>query len=510
MLSLNQDRARMAHLSGDGPSARPTSTDQTEARTTPTAEPVARPIAKFISGSIPRHVITMTATASIGLVAIFLVDALNLFYISLLGVSQLAAAIGFGSTILFFTTSISIGFTIAAGALVARTLGRGDRIAAAQIGGASIVFSTLAGIVTTLALYPFTRPLLVMIGATGETLELAYGFMQIVIPSTTLMMVGMAASGILRGVGDAKRAMFVTLASGIVSAIFDPILILWLDWGLNGAAISTVLSRLALLMVGLHGAGRIHKLIVLPNMKRLMAAAKPFFLIGIPAVLTQIATPVGNVFVMIEMARFGDEAVAGFAIVGRLMPVAFGVIFALPGAVGPIIGQNFGAQNFTRVQQTLRDSLWFTILYVLVVWALLAIFRNQIASLFGAEGEARDVVIFFCLFAAGSFLFNGILFVANSVFNNLGYASYATIFNWGRSTLGIIPFVWLGAKYFGPLGVVGGWGLGAVGFGLIAMIYATRIVNRHTQLPPDLEEDIIKNPPPAANSPYSSGKAATL
>lgn len=92
--------------------------------------------AKFTTGSTLRHVIVMTATGSIGLIAIFLVDALNLFYISLLGVQELAAAIGFSATLLFFTVSVAIGMTIACGALVSRCLGRGNREEAARMGGA--------------------------------------------------------------------------------------------------------------------------------------------------------------------------------------------------------------------------------------------------------------------------------------------------------------------------------------------------------------------------------------
>ena len=70
--------------------------------------------AKFVTGSTMRHVIVMTATGSIGLIAVFVVDALNLFYISLLGQQELAAAIGYAGTLLFFSTSIAIGLSIAA------------------------------------------------------------------------------------------------------------------------------------------------------------------------------------------------------------------------------------------------------------------------------------------------------------------------------------------------------------------------------------------------------------
>jgi putative MATE family efflux protein len=473
-----------------------------------TQAPAAAP-AKFTTGSTMRHVVVMTGTGSVGLIAIFIVDALNLFYISLLGIEELAAAIGFASTLLFFTLSISIGFTIACGALVARCLGRGQREEARRMGGASMVFMGVATLVMTLAALPFLRPLLSLLGATGATLELSTRFLQIVLPSFPIMALGMCTTGILRGVGDARRAMYVTLGSGIAAAILDPILIFGFDLGLDGAAISTVLTRFVMLAIGLHGVHVVHRLIKLPDLSGLREAVRPFFAIGVPAMLTQVATPVGNAYVTIEMAAFGDQAVAGWAIIGRLVPVAFGVIFALSGAVGPILGQNYGARKFERLTTTMRDSLLFTIVYVLAVWGLLAIFANPIASAFGADGIARELIVFFCHFAAGSFLFNGAIFVSSAAFNNLGYPTYSTVFNWGRSTLGVIPFVWIGAHYWGAIGVIAGWGLGAVVFGVVSMFVCFRVVNAIAREPQHQDEPVPALPP-AAQSPFSTGKASTL
>ena len=464
--------------------------------------------AKFVTGSTMRHVAVMTATGSIGLIAIFLVDALNLFYISLLGVQELAAAIGFAGTLMFFTVSVSIGFTIAASALVSRALGRGDRAEAARMGGASMLFMGLTMIVVVAAIWPFLDLLVGLLGATGETRRLATRFLQIVIPSVPLMALGMCATGIMRGAGDARRSMYATLASGVAAAFLDPLFIFGFGLGLDGAAIATVLSRCVLLLVGLHGAHVVHRLVALPEPRKLAMAARPFFVIGIPAMLTQIATPVGNAYVTVEMARFGDDAVAGWAIIGRLIPVVFGVIFALSGAIGPILGQNYGARVYDRLTMALRDALIFVTIYCLSAWLVLAIFSGPIAALFGATGEARELVVFFCLFAAGSFLFNGALFVANAAFNNLGFPTLSTVFNWGRSTLGVIPFVWAGAQLYGAKGVIAGWGLGAILFGIAAVIVAFKVVRGIAERPP-VDPD-RPAPPPAANSPFSTSKAATL
>lgn len=471
-----------------------------------------QPQAVFTSGSTMRHVLTMTATASVGLMAIFVVDMLNLFYISLLGVQELAAAVGFASTLMFFTLSIAIGLTIPCAALVGRCLGRGDRSEAAEMGGASMVFMGLVTAASTLAIWPFLGPLLHLLGARGETLELAQRFLNIVVPSTPIMALGMCTTGILRGAGDARRAMYVTLSAGVAAAIFDPLLIFGLDLGLDGAAISTVLSRVTMLLVGWHGSKVVHGLLRLPNKARLATAMRPFFQIGIPSVLTQLAAPIGNAYVTGALARFGDDAVAGMAVVGRLVPVAFVALFALSGAIGPILSQNLGARRFDRLQSTLRDAFIFNAVYSLIVWALMAVFAHQIADLFGASNMARELIIFFCYFVAGSYLFTGAVFVASAVFNNLGFPSYSTVLNWARATLGVIPFVSIGATYYGAKGALAGSALGAVVFGFIAFVMCYRVAGKVVAkgaAEVDLSE-VLPSPPPSAQSPFSTGKAATL
>jgi Na+-driven multidrug efflux pump len=477
---------------------------------------VASNQAKFVTGSTMRHVAVMTATGSVGLVAIFFVDALNLFYISMLGIQELAAAIGFASTLLFFTVSISIGFTIAASALVSRALGRGDRAEAARMGGASMLFIGSATTAVAVLSWPFLDTLVGLLGATGETRALLATRFHADRHSVARRIMAhrhVRTTGILRGVGDARRAMYVTLAGGIAAAaVLDPLFIFGFGLRsrrrghLDGAvAPRPARNRSSMARMYVHGL-----IVAARRARRSAAVARPFMAIGIPGVLTQVATPVGNAYVTYEMSRFGDEAVAGWAIVGRVIPLAFGVIFALSGSVGPILGQNYGARRYDRLNQVMRDSLIFVTVYCLAAWLVLALLSSQIAGLFGAVGEARELIIFFCLFAAGSFLFNGALFVANAAFNNLGFATLSTLFNWGRSTLGVIPFVWIGAHYYGAKGVVAGWGLGAIVFGIVSLVVAFRVVRNIGVNPPPEFDPNAPPPPPAAQSPFSTGKAATL
>ncbi len=462
--------------------------------------------AVFTQGSIMRHVLTMSATGAIGLVSVFLVDVINLFYISLLGQQELAAAIGYASTIVFFTISVSIGFTIAATAITARAIGAGDEAAAKRKAATSLVYMVVLSILIVMITIPLLPVLLDVLGAKGETKEISLTFMQISIPSFPILGLGMCMSGLLRAKGDAKRAMYVTLSVGGAALILDPFFIFGLDLGINGAAIAIIFVRIFMLCVGLYYAVYVHNLIGVPKLSSLKNNLKPFMIIGIPAVLTQIATPIGNAYVTASIAEFGDDAVAGWAIVGRLMPLAFAAVFSLSGAVGPILSQNYGAQNFARVTKTMWDSLLFSLLYCLVIWIILALGWPFITQAFSAEADAEKLIRFFCLFVAGSFIFNGALFVANAAFNNLGFPIYSTVFNWGRATLGIIPFVWVG-KAWGPEGVLAGWGLGGIVFGILSVIVCFRELKKLPEKARIEEEQLTTIP--SANSPFTSGRGAS-
>ena len=424
---------------------------------------------KFVTGSTLKHVLNMTSAGSIGLIAIFAVDLLNLFYISLLGQKELAAAVGYAGTLLFFVLSLGIGLSIAVSALTSRALGRGEREHAKRLAGASLLWMVASMTLCAVLAYPFLDPLLRLLGATGVTADMALRVSRIVLPSAPILGAGMCLGALLRALGDGRRSMYVTLGAGAATALLDPLLIFGFGWGLDGAAIGTVLARFVMLGIGLYGVIRVHKLFAWPDMATLKETFKPFFAIGLPSVLTQVATPVGNAFVTAAIAPFGDSAVAGWAVVVRIIPVAFAVLFALSASVGPIIGQNLGAGRYDRLQSTLRDSLKLVVVYVLTVWLLLALCSSLIADVFGATGQGREVIVFFCVFVAGSYVFNGAVFVANAAFNNLGFVLYSTALNWGRATMGVVPFIWAGAQYGGLKGVLAGYGLGVVLFGVLGV-----------------------------------------
>lgn len=438
--------------------------------------------AKFLSGDLMRHVVTMSAAGSVGLMAFFLVDLADLYFISLLGEAELAAAVGYASAILFFTTAISIGLAISMGALVARSLGAGDRERAREYGTTVLAFALALAIPVTALVWVFLPELVALVGAKGRTAALAVDYLSIVIPSLPAMFCLMAGGAILRAHGDARRAMVATIVTAAVNAALDPVLIFGFGpipaLGLDGAALASVCGRIAGALASFLPIIRRYGGFAPLRLETLRADLPAISRLAFPAMLTNVATPIGAAYVTRAMSEFGDSAVAGMAIVGRLSPVAFGLVFALSGAIGPIVGQNVGARDFDRVRGALTCAVKFLGAYVLAASAILFLGRNLIADAFGAQDEARELVLLFCGPLALAFFFNGVLFIANASFNNLERPLISTWMNWGRHTVGTIPPAMAGGALLGAPGVLIGQALGGLVFAGIAIWRAYRLVDQ--------------------------------
>lgn len=434
--------------------------------------------AKFVEGSLMRHIIVMSLSSSAGLMAIFIVDLVNILYISWLDDPVATAAVGYGSAFLFFTTSLGIGLSIAVSALVARALGQGDIWRAKRLAFNGIVLGGLIGIIITAVLLFTLRPAVHMLGADGETARQTQIFLKIVMLGQPFLIIGIIGAAVLRAHGDARRAMMVTVWGAVVLAIADPILIFGFGLDLIGAALAGICTRAAIAFFGLWPVWKHYGGFAPSTRAEMVEDARHLSKIAGPAILTQVATPMGQAIVTRLIAPYGEAAVAGMAITGRLTPVAMGVIFALSGAIGPIIGQNAGAGRHDRVRSAFYKAILFMLIVVLIVTALLFVSRAPLADLFRAEGMTRDLIYLFCGPLSLLFFFNGLVFISNAVCNNLGAPFQSTLVNWGRNVIGTLPFaLWMGGIWGAP-GVLIGQAVGGIVFGFIGYWLALHYITK--------------------------------
>lgn len=440
----------------------------------PTRPPV--PPSRFVMGSIARHILIMTGTGAVGLMAIFVSDFFTVLFLGQLKDQQVLAAVGYASTILFFLVSAGIGMGIALTSLVAPALGAGDVERARRLATHAHVLSAIVTTVIVAVLWLTVSTLLGWVGARDRTLDLASSYLRIVLPSMPVLALGMCASAAMRSAGDPRRAMYVTLTGAVTGTFLDATLILGLGLGLRGAAIASFVSNASVLIVGWWGVAHKNRLLRKPDWTVFAADAALIARFAVPAVLANVATPAANAYVTAVMSQFSDDAVAGWTVIGRIVPIAFGSIFALTAAIGPIIGQNYGARQFDRVRRSLNGGLATAGLFTAVAWISLVLAAPTLVKLFNASGEAADLIGFYCRWQAPFFVFIGTLFVCNAACNTLGRPHFAAALNWGRATLGTAPFVAVGGAYWEAKGAMMGQSVGAAVFGTVAVLVVRNLI----------------------------------
>ena len=449
----------------------------------PPPTPQIRPTSKYLTGSLWMHVVQSAVAGSIGLLALFASDFVDIYFIGMLGRKFLVAAVGYAATITFFSTSLVIGLAIGTGVLVGKNLGAGNTEEASRVATSSVVIAFLLCTVLAVILAWFAPSLINALGASQETALLAVFFLRLLLISLPMMAVAVVGSAVLRAHGLPSKAALVTLAGAIINTVMDPVLMFGLNMGFAGAAFATVLSQIGMMVValrtirrsGLHFSPFVgtHRWTVLRV--QVLHHIKPLAAFAVPAVLANLATPVGNAYLTRTMSEFGNDAVAGFAIIGRLTPIAFAFVFAMSGAIGPIVAQNAGGKRFDRVYKALLISFQLSAIYTVIVAVLLWLLLPIILRMFPVGASGNALITLFCGPLALFWMFNAWLFCANAGFNNLSKPLYSTTLNWIRQTVFVIPFTIIATHYLQAAGVIIGPAVGGAILGTAAMILSLRL-----------------------------------
>ena len=443
--------------------------------TTPNIQPDR---AVFLTGSTMKHVVSMTLMGSFGLVSMFLVDLTDIYFLSLLEDKAIIAGMGYAATVTYFFTAISIGLSVTAASFLSRAVGAGDNATADRLASHMTLFAVAFVVVCSAILYQYIQDVLFAIGASRKTALYAQDYLEVILPWAVFVTLAIVSSAMLRSFGDGHRAMYITLTGALVNLVLDPIFIFGLDMGIEGAALSTVLSRFVMVCVGIYGLLEIHrvKLVIVPE--KIMADLSMLAKFSAVAIITNLASPTGNTVVMMWLAPYGDDVISAWSVYGRLVPVLFGMTFALSGAIGPIIGQNYGAGDINRVRAVMWNALVFSCGVVAATSLLAYLGRYGLADVFSLDGDSAVFFIFLLEYISWLFVFNGLVFIASAAFNSLGVPKYSNILSWTRHVVGILPFVMIGGWLYGAKGVILFANIGGVVFGTLAYWFALKYIDR--------------------------------
>lgn len=434
--------------------------------------------ARFTQGSLARHVLAMTSASALSLLTVFLVDILTLVYVAQLHDQRLLAAVGLAKTLLFVNAAFVSGLVIAAGVVLSERIGhhvsqRLARLVSHLLIMALALAALIAGI-ELLAMAPLGR----LLGADPA----AYPTARVYIWTTLVASVPAAAmqmcAQILRAQGHGRLALGVLVAGAATLAVADPLFILGLGWGVEGAGVAFSVSTLVALGVGLTLVKRHIGLSPRLNVRLLKLHIGRLAHIALPAMLGNLAMPVGITYLMVTLAAFGTSVLAGMAVVDRILQLGYCLYFALPTALVPVIAQNLGAGHDGRARQAVGFTGKLVVLYGVALWAALYLAGPAIADYFQLLDEGRALLLLFCQWGAALWVLYGLDFIAQSMFLTMGRAWWVPAFGWLRGTLGSLPFVYMGAKWHGGSGALLGMWLGNAVVAGLAVATAVGVARR--------------------------------
>ncbi|MCX9148661.1 MATE family efflux transporter [Erythrobacter sp. WG] len=402
------------------------------------------PSARLVTGSIPGHLLSQTAPAVIGVAAIMSIGIVDAYYIGQLG-SDALAAISFIFPITVAITSLGVGVMVGINSVVARALGEGDLAKAARRANLGIVFACLVGLVMGLALWLGSDAIFAAMNAPARLMPLIHAYMAPFAASFPLSLAIMGFNGVLRGQGEARRTSTISIVYAAANWVLDPLLItgaMGFDgFGIAGAAYATGIGWALGVVVAvwlLKGTPLPLNLALLRNCD-LLEPARAIIRVGLPAAFSNAINPLGLSILTALVALEGDAAVAGFGAAGRLQSFVIVPLLGLSGAIGAIVGQNWGAGRIDRAREAVMYAGGFCIAWGLLVAVGVMAAGQDFARIFTSDPAVIAEFDLYLRIAAWGYAGFGLLIVGNGIMNAVDRAGFALGQSVARVFLVMLP-----------------------------------------------------------------------
>jgi putative MATE family efflux protein len=411
------------------------------------------------TGPIPDHLIRLTIPMIWGIAAAVSMQLIDTFYVSMLGTAYLAA-MSFTFPITFIIFTIIMGFGVAMSSVLSRLIGEGRESDVKRVTTHGLVLVFAVGITLSVIGWLLRDRIFAAMGAEDDIRPLIHDYMTIWFAGAAFMATPFVGNSAMRAAGSTLAPAVIMVGVAILNAIITPFLVFgWLGLPrleMEGAALGTVVANIVGMVAGLYILAVKKKMLNGPsNWQGALFgdSSKRLLFIALPVGLTSAINPFVNTLIIGLLAVYGKEAVAAFGIATRVEAFAFIILMALAVGMSPIIGQNFGARNFSRVRETLRKAIGFSILWSVAVAVILFALAEPLASLFSSDPIVIYYTKLFFLIVPASYIFSNLINGWSSAFNAMGKPQMSLVMTVVKMVVLLIPAIYLGAHLGGALGL---------------------------------------------------------
>ena len=383
-----------------------------------------------------------------------IVDRIYIGHIPGIGTDALAG-VGVTTSLIILISSFSAIVGGGGAPLAAIALGQGDRVRAGKILGNGFVLLILFTLLTSVIAYTFMEPILLLTGASENTLEYAVDYLSIYLLGTIFVEISTGLNSFINTQGRPAIAMFSVLIGALLNIILDPIFIFWFDMGVKGAALATVLSQVcsAVWVVSFLFSRRAS----LPLEKRYMGLDRKIILsilaLGVsPFIMASTESLVGFVLNS-SLKEFGDIYISALTILQSSMQFASVPLTGFAQGFVPIISYNFGHGDKQRVKDCFRIVLVTMFSFNLILMLFMILFPSTVASAFTSDERLIETVRWTMPVFLGGMTIFGLQRACQNMFVALGQARISIFIALLRKAILLIPLALILPNFMGVTGV---------------------------------------------------------
>lgn len=330
-------------------------------------------------------------------------------------------------------------------------MGRGNKEESERIMGNCFGILLIISVILTIVFTLFSRDLLLIFGASENTIEYSMDYMKIYVVGTVFVQVALGMNAFITAQGFATMSMVTVLIGAILNTILDPIFIFGFDMGVKGAALATIISQAvsAIWVLSFLISKKTGWKLQLKHMKLQPKVFLPCLALGLaPFIMQSTESLIAICFNSSLLKYGGDIAVGSMTVLASIMQFCMLPLQGLTQGAQPIISYNYGAKNADRVKKAFSILLRCCLIYSFTLWILIMLLPKLFIGIFTPDVQLMDYAVKVVrIYMAASGIF-GIQIACQQTFIALGNAKASLFLAILRKIILLIPLIFILPLFF--------------------------------------------------------------
>ena len=353
-------------------------------------------------------------------------------------------------SICFPITFIVMGFALlvsaGGGTLFALNLGEKDIENSNRAFANSFLYIIGLELVVTLVLWIVGDSFLKVLGASEVVLPVAKQYYFIMLVGSVFQGLTFVFNDFTRVSGKVNLALIISASGAIVNIVLDAWFIIGLGWGVEGAALATVLGQVVSALIGFYIVFGGHTVIKIKKdyFKIQLSIIQKISKLGVSLFIAQIAFGFISLIYNVYLVKYGgDLAISVYAIISSIMTFVIMPASGLSQGLQPILGYCYGSKNYERVMEMMKVGCFISTAITTVIWTLVQLFPSQLVYLFGGANN-QDLMELGVTALRINFSFIpivGFVMLCITFFQAIGHARPSILLTLIRQVLALVPFI---------------------------------------------------------------------